>query len=81
MTIMPVAVPISKVKTDPTEVLEMIEKGPVMLTTRGNGVAVIASLNEWNTMAERLARFERHARAEAAAIRQDFVDYKDENAS
>lgn len=76
MVIMPTAVPISKVKTDPTEVLELIEQGPVMLTTRGNGVAVLASLNEWNTIAVRLARLERHARAEAAALRQDFVDYE-----
>lgn len=73
---MPTAVPISKVKTDPTEVLELIEQGPVMLTTRGNGVAVLASLNEWNRIAARLDRFERHARAEAAALRQDFVDYE-----
>jgi prevent-host-death family protein len=76
MIAMPTAVPISKVKTDPTEVLSLIEQGPIMLTTRGNGVAVIASLSEWNSIAARLARLERHARAEAAALRQDFMDYE-----
>lgn len=80
MQIMPNAVPISDVKNKPGEVLELVEKGPVILTTRGAGVAVIASLTEWNTMAARLARFERHARAEAAALRKDFVDYDYANA-
>lgn len=81
MQLMPSAVPITKIKSDPTEVLELVAKGPVMLTTRGNGVAVIASINEWNSMAERLKRFERHERVRAAIRRNDFVDYEYADAS
>lgn len=76
MQTMPNAVPITKIKNDPTEVLGLIERGPVMLTTRGTGVAVITSLNEWNSMAERLKRYERHERLRAAIRRNDVVDYE-----
>lgn len=76
MQVMPNAVPISDIKNKPTEVLELVEKGPVILTTRGSGVAVVASINEWNTMAQRLARLERLMRLRAARQRNDLVDYE-----
>lgn len=80
MQVMPHAVPISDIKNKPTEVLELVEKGPVILTTRGSGVAVVASINEWNTMAQRLARLERLMRLRAARQSKDLVDYEYANA-
>jgi len=55
MQVMPNAVPISNIKNKPTEVLDLVEKGPIILTTRGNGVAVVASISEWNKIATQLA--------------------------
>lgn len=80
MQVMPHAVPISDIKNKPTEVLELVEKGPVILTTRGSGVAVVTSINEWNTMALRLARLERLMRLRAARQSKDLVDYEYANA-
>ena len=80
MQVMPHAVPISDIKNKPTEVLELVEKGPVILTTRGSGVAVVASINEWNTMAQRLARLERLMRLRAARQSKNRVDYEYANA-
>jgi len=80
MQVMPNTVPISDIKNKPTEVLELVEKGPVILTTRGSGVAVVASINEWNTMAQRLARLERLMRLRAARQNKDLVDYEYANA-
>ena len=80
MQVMPHTVPISDIKNKPTEVLELVEKGPVILTTRGSGVAVVASINEWNTMAQRLARLERLMRLRAARQSKNLVDYEYANA-
>jgi len=80
MQVMPHAVPISDIKNKPTEVLELVEKGPVILTTRGSGVAVVTSINEWNTMAQRLARLERLMRLRAARQSKNLVDYEYANA-
>ena len=80
MQVMPHTVPISDIKNKPTEVLELVEKGPVILTTRGSGVAVVASINEWNTMALRLARLERLMRLRAARQSKNLVDYEYANA-
>lgn len=80
MQVMPHAVPISDIKNKPTEVLELVAKGPVILTTRGSGVAVVTSINEWNTMALRLARLERLMRLRAARQSKDLVDYEYANA-
>lgn len=81
MQAMPSAVPITKIKSDPTEVLGLIEKGPVMLTTRGTGVAVIASLGEWNDMVKQLSekRFtEAHMKALALAYQYEREGYETE---
>ena len=80
MQVMPNTVPISDIKNKPTEVLELVEKGPVILTTRGSGVAVVTSINEWNTMAQRLARLERLMRLRAARQSKNLVDYEYANA-
>jgi prevent-host-death family protein len=71
MQIMPNTVPISDVKNRPGEVLDLIEQGPIILTTRGNGVAVMTSLNTWNAMAARLARLERLRRLDEAIMEAD----------
>ena len=75
MQTIPRTIPITKVKSDPGEVLSLIKQGPVLLTNRGSGAAVMTSLEEWNRIAEQLARLRRAQRYRAAMRRNDTVDF------
>lgn len=76
MQLMPNAVPISDIKNKPSDVLGLVKQGPVLLTTRGTGVAVITDVSEWNAMAQRLARLERLMRLDETIKRNDVMDYE-----
>ena len=52
MEAMPRTVPISAMRQRQGEVLEEMGKGPVLLTQRGHGAAVLVSLEDWNRMIE-----------------------------
>ena len=77
MNTIPNTIPITKIKSDPGEVLTMIEQGPILITNRGSGAAVMTSLTEWNRIAEQLARLKRAQRYRAAMHRDDVVDFDD----
>ena len=54
MDAMPVTVPISELRLHQSEVLEKLSEGPVLLTQRGRGAAVLTSLETWNRLMQRM---------------------------
>ena len=50
MEAMPDTVPISAMRVRQKEVLRKVGEGPVLLTQRGHGAAVLVSLEDWNQM-------------------------------
>jgi len=81
MQTMPDTIPITRIKSDPGGVLDMLKTQPILLTNRGNGAAVLTSTELWNSLIERLKWFERQARADAVEARNDFVSYEHANPS
>ena len=59
--------PISDLRHRQNEILASLQKGPVILTQRGRGAAVLLSLDEWNMLLERLSRSDFQGRATAGA--------------
>lgn len=56
--------PISAMQQRPQQVLEQLSEGPVMLSVRGKGAAVVTSIEDWDRIADRLNFLERSALAD-----------------
>jgi prevent-host-death family protein len=56
--ITPQIVPISDLRIRHTEVLAMLEQGPVFLAQRSKAAAVLVSVGEWNVIAGQLKRLQ-----------------------
>lgn len=54
-------IPVSDVRSRQAEVLKMLENSPVILSQRSRGVAILASLDEWNAVVEDARRYRRLA--------------------
>jgi prevent-host-death family protein len=63
--------PISIMKQRPHNVLRKLEAGPVLLSVRGKGAAVMTSIEEWNQIADELHRYRVIAEAKRIAARND----------
>jgi prevent-host-death family protein len=51
--------PITHMQTKPTEVLSLLDAGPVILAQRSKPAAVLVSVAEWDSIADELARLTR----------------------
>lgn len=70
--------PISDLRHRQNEILASLQKGPVILTQRGRGAAVLLSLDEWNMLLERLEELEDAADAvEARRHAEPGIDFDD----
>ena len=56
--ITPQIVPISDLRLRHTEVVAMLEQGPVFLAQRSKATAVLVSVGEWNAIANQLKRLQ-----------------------
>ena len=54
MHVIPKLVPISKLRLTQNEVLKQLSEGPVVLTQRGEAVAVLVDPEQWNRLVEEL---------------------------
>lgn len=50
----PQTTPMSRLNTNQAEVLDQVQKGPVLLLSRSTPVGVLVSVDEWNHVAEQL---------------------------
>ncbi len=65
--------PISQLQQRPTDLLNMVADGPVILAQRSKSVAVITSIENWNIIAARLAQFERAALLDERIAKDEWV--------
>ena len=63
--------PITHIQTKPTEVLAMLEKGPVILAQRSRPAAVLVSVEEWDRIVDTLAE-RRFTQREVEAILKSY---------
>lgn len=78
MGIVTEVLPISDLRHRQNEILASLQKGPVILTQRGRGAAVLLSLDEWNMLLERLEELEDAADAvEARRYAEPGIDLDD----
>ena len=68
MDIVSEVVPISDLRHRQNEIIERLDEGPVILTQRGRGTAVLLSLERWKEIQQQLADLE-EALEEAEDVR------------
>jgi hypothetical protein len=64
-------IPVSDVRSRQAEVLQMLQIGPVILSQRSRGVAILASIDEWNAVIEDARRYRRLALLKQRAQEMD----------
>ncbi len=65
--------PISDLRHRQGEILAQLAKGPVILTQRGRGAAVLLSMQQWQALNERL-----RAMADGEALRGLYAEFDEE---
>lgn len=70
---MPPTVPISNLRNDQEEILEMMDGQPVLLTQRGKARAALVNIEQWNHLMDVLEMYRAHMRAESAHVQNDLV--------
>ena len=79
MRTIPEITPISELRHRQVELLAKLSEAPIVLTQRGKGVAVLASLDTWNRIVERLEDLEDAVDAQEARLdaepSMDFDEY------
>lgn len=68
MNTIPALVPISDIRQRQNEILASLARGPIVLTQRGHGAAVLVSVDQWNQMIERLEWLEAARDAELLTL-------------
>ena len=63
--------PVSDLAHNRTEVLDLADKGPVVLAQRSKARSVIVGVEQWNHMQDVLAMYRAYVRAESARVNKD----------
>lgn len=71
---MPPTVPISNLRNDQEEILEMMDGQPVLLTQRGKARAALVNIEQWNHLMDVLEMYRAHWRAESAHMQTDMAE-------
>lgn len=82
MNAVPKLIPISKLRQTQSEVLEKLPEGPVVLTQRGEAIAVLVEPEQWNRLIEELEIWQdsfdaMEARYRIATGEEEVIDWSD----
>ena len=70
---MPPTVPISNLRNDQDEILNMMDEQPVLLTQRGKARAALVNIEQWNHLMDVLNMYRGYWRAESARVQNDMT--------
>ena len=71
---MPPTVPISNLRNDQDEILQIMDEQPVMLTQRGKARAALVNIEQWNDIMDLLEMYRAHWRAESERVQNDMAE-------
>jgi PHD/YefM family antitoxin component YafN of YafNO toxin-antitoxin module len=67
--------PVSTLRSQHNDIMRQLKDGPVFLAQRGTLAAAILSIDEWNQIANELARLRRMVAFDRQLASDDFVEF------
>ena len=71
---MPPTVPISNLRNEQDDILQMMDEQPVMLTQRGKARAALVNIEQWNHIMDLLEMYRAYWRAESERVQNDMAE-------
>ena len=60
--------PISDLRKEQAEMLDLLDQTPILLTNRGSAAGILVNVEQWNKTADELARLRRIIRADKTCL-------------